>query len=675
MKKLLIPAFAAILVLAGCQKKETGLSNGPGTFVFTSEKPTLSGTRTAWNGTSVEWSKGDAISMAYTVDDAWAGPGKLYVSDPLEEDCETAHFSVPSAFSGSGEGVHRFYAVYPAQTTQSFENAPQIDITVPQRQTPSAQSFDPAAELMTARSRDTYEHRPEGAVPLRWTRLTAHGDITLKNLDSESGETLESISFQAQKGANLAGKFRIDLTDAQNVQPIATTTAKNKITVLPDHLSLRNGQVRLWISIMPVTITQLTVTVETDRATYTKTFTGISKTFVQNARNILEISMNGASKKEAASVTTGGASDITTAEATLAATYTGDASYGGFEYGLTSSLGQDIQADLTGNGSFTARIDNLGDGKTYYYRAYIAVLEGSSYVYYYGDTKTFTTKAASSTVSVPKWFELPAMKVKASGSYLVNKSNSTQYFAWHYAPDLYQSGRLARNYTVCFSSEYHCPMWVAAPRHSSYTGSSGRTDAYQADPDIPSGIQYSSKSTGGGCNKGHMLGSAERTATKATNRQVFYYSNIAPQLSSGFNTGGGGWNLLEDYVDSQVCADTLYEVVGCYFKQYTDGYGMTASPKTISFGGRSDVAMPTMFYYVLLRTKKGNSGKSVKDCSASELQCVAFVRTHTNSLKGQKPSAKELMSVSDLERITGFTYFANVPNAPKSTYSASDWGL
>jgi DNA/RNA endonuclease G (NUC1) len=208
-----------------------------------------------------------------------------------------------------------------------------------------------------------------------------------------------------------------------------------------------------------------------------------------------------------------------------------------------------------------------------------------------------------------------------------------------------------------------------------YVGSSGRTDAYKADPDIPSGIQYESKSTGGGCNKGHMLGSAERTCSRATNEQVFYYSNIAPQLSSGFNTGGGGWNILEDFVDKQVCKDTLYEVLGCYFKQYKDGYGISASPGKISFGGRSDVSIPTMYYYVLLRTKNGNTGKRVQDCSASELKCVAFVRAHSNDLKGQAVTSKELMSVADLEQLTGVTYFPNVPNAPKSTYSAADWGL
>lgn len=43
--------------------------------------------------------------------------------------------------------------------------------------------------------------------------------------------------------------------------------------------------------------------------------------------------------------------------------------------------------------------------------------------------------------------------------------------------------------------------------------------------------------------------------------------------------------------------------------------------------------------------------------------------------KGHKPQAKDMMSVAEIERLTGFTFFANVPNAPKDTYNPSDWGL
>ena len=256
-----------------------------------------------------------------------------------------------------------------------------------------------------------------------------------------------------------------------------------------------------------------------------------------------------------------------------------------------------------------------------------------------------------------------------------DKSNSDYHYAYHLCPDFSVDGHKARNFTVCFSAKHHCPVWVAAPRHDCYEGSANRTNAYGTDPIILSSIQYNSKSIGGGCNKGHMLGSAERTRSTAINKQVFYYTNIAPQYSSGYNTGGGGWNTLEDWIDGKVCRDTTYLVIGTYFEAYTDGYGMSASPKKISFGGRNDVSCPTMFYIAALRTKRGNTGKSVLNCSADELMCVAFVRSHNNGLHGQKVTSRELMSISDLEKLTGPALFTTVPNAPKSSYNPSDWGL
>lgn len=184
--------------------------------------------------------------------------------------------------------------------------------------------------------------------------------------------------------------------------------------------------------------------------------------------------------------------------------------------------------------------------------------------------------------------------------------------------------------------------------------------------DADRGMGYAKKING--YTRGHMLGSSDRTCSPATNRQVFYYSNIAPQLGGNFNTGGGAWNNLEDHIDRFLCADTLYSVVGCYFEDYTDNYGETDRAKKIA----GNTSYPTMFYYVLLRTRKGNTGKAVTSCQSSDLQCVAFVMRHSME-KGHRPQAKDMMSVSDLEKITGFKYFVNVPNAPKDKFTASDW--
>ena len=274
------------------------------------------------------------------------------------------------------------------------------------------------------------------------------------------------------------------------------------------------------------------------------------------------------------------------------------------------------------------------------------------------------------------WAELPAMTDADNDGH--HDIDDNIYYSQHWCAGGEKCGtgkdaHTARNFTACFSKKDHCPLWVAAPRHAMYVGG-GRHDAYKPDPKIPADIQYYSKSTGAGCNKGHLLGSHERTKTTATNHQVFYYSNIAPQNGSTYNTGNGAWNNLEGVIDGFDCSDTLYQVVGCYFKDWTSKSGISAKAKKISYGGRNDVSWPTMMYIAVLRTKKGNTGKSVLDCSTDELKCAAFCISH-NEAKGHKPNKSDMMSISELEKLTGFSYFVNVPNAPKDTFDPKDWGI
>ena len=74
------------------------------------------------------------------------------------------------------------------------------------------------------------------------------------------------------------------------------------------------------------------------------------------------------------------------------------------------------------------------------------------------------------------WYELPVMKLKESSGYLTEATDPDLYYAYHLCDgnEKGPGGKKARNYTVCFSSEHHCPVWVAAPRHSMYEGSSGK---------------------------------------------------------------------------------------------------------------------------------------------------------------------------------------------------------
>ena len=313
------------------------------------------------------------------------------------------------------------------------------------------------------------------------------------------------------------------------------------------------------------------------------------------------------------------------------------------------------------SGDKSAAITGLSAATTYTFHLY-ASIGGKQYRSQEG---TFTTE--SGTVPPPEnvyrtgWAELP-----------VEVQNSDYYYAYHICPDFSVNGHRARNISICYSAEHHCPVWVSGPVHSCYKGSNGNRN-YGPDPVIPSSIQPKNKTVEGSYNKGHMIGNNERSRTSGMNKQVSYYTNMAPQHSSTFNTSGGAWNNLEDKIDSYWCADTLYTVVGCYFETWTDSYGNTAQPKRTGFGG-VQASVPTMFYTLLLRTKKGNTEKSVMECSREELQCVAFVMSHAMQ-KEHEPERRDMRSVAEIERLTGFTFFANVPNAPKDTYNPSDWGL
>lgn len=232
-----------------------------------------------------------------------------------------------------------------------------------------------------------------------------------------------------------------------------------------------------------------------------------------------------------------------------------------------------------------------------------------------------------------------------------------------------------RSHTACFSVSRRCPVWVAAPLHGCYRGDSGRSGGYTFDPALPVDIQPSLKRSYGEYTRGHLLASADRTLSAEANRSTFMPTNIAPQTQAGFNSAGGAWNNLEAFVEGQVCPDTLYVVTGCLFDDYDDPVaGKVAARTTVNRNDGEAVAVPTAYYKVLLRTRSGRTGRSVRDCTAGELKCAAFVVGH-RGVRGREVTAAEMMSVAELERLSGERFFVNVPAAPKSRAEAAEWGL
>lgn len=312
MKKIIIPiiavtAFAA--ALGSCQKQEIVVPDTQQevTLTFSSEKPAFDDeTKTEWTGETIQWSAGDKIAVAYTVNGNWqnasgdaSGDAKLYKSTALEAAAETAKFNVSASFKGTGLGTHVFYGVYPAPSSTDFPAAPVATLTVPSTQTPTASSFDGTADLMTGVSVGDFQARPaeDETISMAWTRLVAHANITLTALNGVTeGETVSSIKLTAQEGANLVGSQKVNIITNE------VTNNNNESNILElngENLTIaEGGNIEFWACILPETLTSLTVVVETNKATYTREITGIEKTFMRNARNILSINMSTAARDE-----------------------------------------------------------------------------------------------------------------------------------------------------------------------------------------------------------------------------------------------------------------------------------------------------------------------------------------------------------------------------------------
>lgn len=282
------------------------------------------------------------------------------------------------------------------------------------------------------------------------------------------------------------------------------------------------------------------------------------------------------------------------------------------------------------------------------------------------------------------------------------KTNSNYKYVTHFAETLI-SQKHVRNYTACYDTYRHNPMWVAYPVHQCYHEKGfGRTDPdpWRPDPKFSASEQsiiypsdwsnwpwsmngneptdlyyywrpYNNKNF----TKGHLLRSADRGgAGSEMNIQTFYPTNIAPEAY----LYGDHWSKVEELLsDTWECSDTTYVVAGCYYanddyKTYDASNWNTLS--TLS----KECVIPTARYKVILRTKNGSSGKPIAECSPDEVMAIGFwfPQNLNNENPGTTPPLSNyIYSVSEIEQMIGneFEFFPTAPAKVKNRVNINDW--
>ena len=216
-----------------------------------------------------------------------------------------------------------------------------------------------------------------------------------------------------------------------------------------------------------------------------------------------------------------------------------------------------------------------------------------------------------------------------------------------------------RNYSLLYDESLKIAHWVAYPYCKYYNGTAKRTDAWDFDPKIDQQYQldYSLGGFGYGSiyDRGHQIPSADRLKDAATNKTTFYASNITPQIGKKLNQSI--WGDLENKVRSwSLATDTIFIVTGASVKESTTD---TQINYTEFIRDGKKVAVPKFYYKALARKVKG------------QFRTIAF------KLNQQEYSDRDFMkcaiSVAELEKLTGFTFFPSLDAAIKKDFDLSYW--
>lgn len=294
--KFSLAALASLSLLLSCQREELTPdydTHDGAVLTFFSEN--LPETKTEWDGATVLWSAGDKISVGYTLGGRWSD--ELFESDALTASALKARFSVQTDLAGTESGTMQFYGIYPSSAVAAgFADAPAVKVNVSSQQTVSGPTFDHRADLMIAKSLGEYDKVPSDFVPLLWTRLVSHLDITLSNIALSEGETLVSVILTADELATMTGQFSVDLLTGE-VEKGASSS--NSVTVDVSALSVdESGSLDVWAAFMPCRWESLKVELVTSERKYIRNINSCSLEFAANRRHTLEVDMSSAFGEE-----------------------------------------------------------------------------------------------------------------------------------------------------------------------------------------------------------------------------------------------------------------------------------------------------------------------------------------------------------------------------------------
>ncbi len=216
------------------------------------------------------------------------------------------------------------------------------------------------------------------------------------------------------------------------------------------------------------------------------------------------------------------------------------------------------------------------------------------------------------------------------------------------------------SFSLSYNKDKGTPNWVSWHLENDWTGNLPRTDTFRADPAV-STDWYRVQSTdyfASGFDRGHMTPNADRDnpASIPLNQETFLMSNMVPQAP---NNNQGPWADLENFLRTLLPANEVYIVSG---PAGVGGSGDNGPANTIANG---HVTVPAYTWKVALVLPLGESDVSRVNAAT---RTIAVIMPNQNSINSDWHTY--LTTVDAVETLTGYDFFANVPDIVENSIEA-----
>ena len=201
------------------------------------------------------------------------------------------------------------------------------------------------------------------------------------------------------------------------------------------------------------------------------------------------------------------------------------------------------------------------------------------------------------------------------------------------------------HYSLSYNEKHEQAEWVAYELKKTHLSNIERKRPYfEIDKAVKTGAASWKNYKKSGFDRGHLCPAGDRRYTKEAYNETFLTSNISPQEHQ-FNAGI--WNSLEQKVRYWARKyDGIFVITGGILKGHM---------KTI---GTERVSVPNQFYKILI------------DNNSNKTKMIAFLMPHKNS---KKPLHEFVVSVDDIESLTGIDFFPQLDDALENKLEASNY--